>query len=37
MLQIALCDDNIGELSNMVQLIQLYRESKILTVNTTLF
>ena len=28
MLQIALCDDNIDELSNMVQLIDLYRTSK---------
>jgi len=28
MLQIALCDDNIDELSNMVQLIDLYRVSR---------
>lgn len=28
MLQIAVCDDNIDELSNMVQLIDLYRTSK---------
>ncbi|NLN66507.1 MAG: response regulator transcription factor [Clostridiaceae bacterium] len=28
MLQIAVCDDNIDELSNMVQLINLYRESR---------
>ncbi len=28
MLQIAICDDNIDELSNMVQLIDLYRTSK---------
>jgi DNA-binding LytR/AlgR family response regulator len=28
MLQIAVCDDNIDELSNMVQLIDLYRASK---------
>ena len=28
MLQIAVCDDNIDELSNMVQLINLYRVSK---------
>ena len=28
MLQIAICDDNIDELSNMVQLIDLYRASK---------
>ncbi|WP_070000459.1 LytR/AlgR family response regulator transcription factor [Cellulosilyticum sp. I15G10I2] len=28
MLQIAVCDDNIEELSNMVQLIDLYRTSK---------
>ncbi|MEW9122281.1 MAG: LytTR family DNA-binding domain-containing protein [Thermotaleaceae bacterium] len=28
MLQIAVCDDNIDELSNMVQLINLYRASK---------
>ncbi len=28
MLQIAVCDDNIDELSNMVQLINLYRTSK---------
>lgn len=28
MLGIAVCDDNIDELSNMVQLIDLYRTSK---------
>ena len=28
MLQIALCDDNINELSNMIQLITLYKSSK---------
>jgi DNA-binding LytR/AlgR family response regulator len=28
MLHIAVCDDNIEELSNMVQLINLYRTSK---------
>lgn len=28
MLQIAICDDNVDELSNMVQLINLYRASK---------
>lgn len=28
MLQIAICDDNVDELSNMVQLINLYRTSK---------
>ena len=28
MFQIAVCDDNIDELSNMVQLINLYRTSK---------
>ena len=28
MFQIAVCDDNIDELSNMVQLINLYRASK---------
>lgn len=28
MLQIAICDDNIDELSNMVQLLDLYRASK---------
>lgn len=37
MLQIAVCDDNIDELSNMVQLINLYRTTKILTVNTPSF
>ena len=37
MLQIALCDDNIDELSNMVQLIDLYRTSKISTANTAYF
>ena len=28
MLRIAICDDNIDELSNMVQLIDLYRTLK---------
>lgn len=28
MIQIAICDDNIDELSNIVQLINLYRISK---------
>ena len=28
MLQIAVCDDNIDELSNMVNLINLYRKTK---------
>ncbi|HCF88994.1 MAG TPA: DNA-binding response regulator, partial [Firmicutes bacterium] len=28
MLQIAVCDDNIDELSKMVQLINLYRTSR---------
>lgn len=28
MLQIAVCDDSIDELSNMVQLIDLYRSSR---------
>lgn len=31
MLQLAVCDDNIDDLSNMVQLINLYRTSKYLS------
>lgn len=37
MLQIALCDDNIDELSNMVQLIDLYRTSKNLNCEYSVF
>ncbi len=37
MLQIAICDDNIDELSNMVQLINLYRISKQLHCQYTAF
>ena len=37
MLQIALCDDNIDELSNMVQLIDLYRTSKNLNCEYRVF
>ncbi len=37
MLQIALCDDNIDELSNMVQLIDLYRTSKHLSCEHAVF
>lgn len=37
MLQIALCDDNIDELSNMVQLIDLYRISKHLSCEYAVF
>ena len=37
MLQIALCDDNIDELSNMVQLIDLYRTSKNLNCEYSLY
>ncbi len=37
MLQIAVCDDNIDELSNMVQLIDLYRISKQLSCEPAVF
>lgn len=37
MLQIAVCDDNIGELSNMVQLINLYRLSRNLSCEYAVF
>ncbi len=37
MLQIAVCDDNIEELSNMVQLIDLYRISKNLNCEYSVF
>ncbi len=37
MLQIAVCDDNIDELSNMVQLINLYRASKHLNCEYAVF
>ena len=37
MLQIAVCDDNIDELSNMVQLIDLYRISKHLSCEYAAF
>ncbi len=37
MLQIAVCDDNIDELSNMVQLINQYRESKHLDCEYAIF
>jgi DNA-binding LytR/AlgR family response regulator len=37
MLQIAVCDDNIDELSNMVQLINLYRSSKHLNCEYAVF
>lgn len=37
MLQIAICDDNIDELSNMVQLINLYRTSKNLNCEYAVF
>jgi len=37
MLQIAVCDDNIDELSNMVQLINLYRASKNFNCEYTVF
>ncbi len=37
MLQIAVCDDNIDELSNMVQLINLYRTSKHLNCEYAVF
>lgn len=37
MLQIAVCDDNIDELSNMVQLIDLYRTSRHLSCEHAVF
>ncbi len=37
MLQIAVCDDNIDELSNMVQLIDLYRTSRHLNCEYAVF
>lgn len=37
MLQIAVCDDNIDELSNMVQLINLYRTSKNFNCDCAVF
>ena len=37
MFQIAVCDDSIEELSNMVQLIDLYRTSKHLNCEHTVF
>jgi len=37
MLQLALCDDNIDELSNMVQLIDLYRTSRQLSCEYAVF
>ncbi|WP_395547464.1 MULTISPECIES: LytR/AlgR family response regulator transcription factor [unclassified Lacrimispora] len=37
MLQIAVCDDNIEELSNMVQLIDLYRTSRNLNCEHAVF
>jgi len=37
MLQIAICDDNIEELSNMVQLLNLYRSSKHLNCEYAVF
>ena len=37
MLQIAICDDSIDELSNMVQLIDLYRTSKHLSCEYAVF
>lgn len=37
MLQIAVCDDNMDELSNMVQLINQYRESKHLDCEYAIF
>ena len=37
MLQIAVCDDNMDELSNIVQLMNQYRVSKHLTVNLRIF
>ena len=37
MLQIAICDDNMDELSNMVQLMKQYRESKHLDCEFAIF
>ena len=37
MLRIAVCDDNIDELSNMVQLINLYRSSRLLNCEYAVF
>jgi len=37
MLQIAVCDDKIDELSNIVQFIDLYRSSKNLNCEYTAF
>ena len=37
MLQIAICDDNINDLSNMVQLINLYRLTKNLNCEYAVF
>ncbi|MGI6685968.1 MAG: hypothetical protein ACOX47_10975 [Bacillota bacterium] len=37
MLQIAVCDDNIDELPNMVQLIDLYRTSKYFSCQYAVF
>jgi hypothetical protein len=37
MLYIAVCDDNIDELSNMVQLIDLYRTSRHLNCEHAVF
>lgn len=37
MLQIAVCDDNINELSNMAQLLDLYRTSKHLSCEYAVF
>lgn len=37
MLQIAVCDDNIDELSNMVQLVDLYRTSRHLNCEYAVF
>ncbi len=37
MLQIAVCDDNMDELSNMVQLMNQYRESKNLDCEFAIF
>ena len=37
MLQIAICDDNIDELSNMAQLVDQYRASKHLSCGYTVF
>lgn len=37
MLQIAVCDDNISELSNMAQLLDLYRASRIFSFEYAVF